>query len=62
MDHEGSSVSWGLVAIKRRWVPVWLFGWFCPKLATHQPWRWLLTCRPDELTRWRVNGHGRVLS
>jgi hypothetical protein len=37
--------TWGLVAVKRNWVPNWLFeilAWPVD-LVRHQPLRWLLT-------------------
>lgn len=49
-----------LVRIKRCWLPEWLFAFavrlFGPHRTAKQPFRWLLTEEPDELTRWRVNG------
>ncbi len=48
--------SWSLVAVKRAWVPHWLYGWFCPRLATKQPLRWLFHTKPDPFTNYRVNG------
>ncbi len=50
-------VEFGLMRIKRRCVPHWLWNLFCWRnLGARQPWRWLLTCEPDEFTRRRING------
>lgn len=48
--------DWALVAVKRDWGPYWLFGLFCPRAATWQPFRWILTRRVDAFTNYRVNG------
>lgn len=55
LDHH-MPCSYGIVAVKRDWVPHWLFGWFCPRAGTYQPLRWMLTRPVDDVTRRRVNG------
>lgn len=40
-----ATVDYELVAVKRSWVPEWLWRRFCPFRATEQPWRWLLTSK-----------------
>jgi hypothetical protein len=51
--------EWSLVMVKRRWVPHWLYGLFCPTLATKQPFRWLLNVKPGPFINYRVNGEYR---
>ena len=46
---------WGLVAIKRDWVPEWLYRWFTPNAGTRQPWRWLLHRAPTDIERARAS-------
>lgn len=49
-------MSWKLVAVKRSWVPEWLWKWFChstgawplPWLSTRWPVKQILTCAPPE--------------
>ncbi len=41
--------EYGLVRVKRGWVPDWLWRVFCVgNLATFTPWREVLTRRADE--------------
>lgn len=54
-----SSVGFGIVAIKRRCVPEWLWRKL-GQLPVRQPWRWVFsTTRIDEFTAWRANGGRR---
>jgi len=59
-EEVETAVGWGLVAIKRPWIPDWFYSvfiWtFGNQLGTRQPFRWLLHCEPDPFTKRRVNG------
>jgi hypothetical protein len=48
--------DYALVAVKRWWVPHWLYGLFCPRLGTYQPFRWILHTKVDPFTNYRING------
>jgi len=41
--------AYGLVAVKRQWVPEWLFIMFAPVIP-FQPFRWIFTTpvKPDD--------------
>lgn len=42
MNHDDGDCQYGLVAVKRRWVPEWLFIMFAPVIVW-QPFRWVFT-------------------
>lgn len=56
---ERSDSCFQIVALKRRWVPEWLWR-LLGQLPVRRPWRWLFTTdRLDDITWRRVNGGGR---
>lgn len=41
-DSDGHDCAWGLVAVKRPWVPEWLFRGF-KWVIPYQPFTWIFT-------------------
>ncbi len=41
-DKCGDKLEYGLIAVKRKWVPQWLWGMF-KWVIPHQPFKWIFT-------------------
>ena len=63
MNHEPNVVNYGLVMVKRDWVPHWLYSLHVKILGhylTAKPcFAWILNKKPDPFTLRRINGPGR---